>query len=213
MNWTLVRQAGLSAVRRLGDSFQAEIEGRHGQQSVSQCQADSQSPHHVKVSLTICSTASLIERVALKWALTHGAHMVLNVDEDDREEQQNVNILTRRCTYGVEKKNKETNGRGFHSVESVEITGENADTRLKHNHTMILFKWNETNNGHKQKSKHNCQSTVTHFLNICISKDVISQQDIYFKIKGNSQHLGFLNLKKRLIQIHSNRAFCYVKNV
>lgn len=43
------------------------------------------SPHHVKVSLTIGTTTSLVKRVPLKGALTHSAHMMLHVRREDRE--------------------------------------------------------------------------------------------------------------------------------
>lgn len=44
----------------------------------TQHQAHSQSSHHVKMSLTIGATSSLVKRVALKGALAHSAHVVLH---------------------------------------------------------------------------------------------------------------------------------------
>lgn len=51
---------------------------------------NSQSPHHVKVSLTIGPTTSLIEWMALKWALTHTAHMMLCVHVKERGREYNM---------------------------------------------------------------------------------------------------------------------------
>lgn len=54
-------------------------EARHD--AGNQRQDDPCSAHHVKVFLTIGAATSLIERVALKRALTYSAHMMLHVEE------------------------------------------------------------------------------------------------------------------------------------
>ncbi len=72
----------VTLVWRLGGSSCA---GRSETRGSNQRQADPHSPHHVKVSLAIGATTSLIKWVALKWALTHSAHMMLNVEEGRQE--------------------------------------------------------------------------------------------------------------------------------
>lgn len=58
------------------------------------------------MSLTIGSTTSLKIWVALKWALTHSAHVMLYVGQERQENEHNVN----------ERDNKET-GNGGRSVK------------------------------------------------------------------------------------------------
>lgn len=66
-----------------------EIIARQGEAAALNIRPISSSSYHIKVPLTIGSTASLIKRVALKRALTQSADMVLHLrkrgDENDRE--------------------------------------------------------------------------------------------------------------------------------
>lgn len=56
----------------------ATFQAREMHDGSNQHQASCYTPHHVKMSLTIGATNSLVKRVALKGALAHRAHMVLN---------------------------------------------------------------------------------------------------------------------------------------
>lgn len=57
----------------------ATFQGGGMHEGSNQQQANCESPHHVKMPLTIGATPSLVKRVALKGALAHSAHVVLHV--------------------------------------------------------------------------------------------------------------------------------------
>lgn len=59
------------------------ILARQGEVRHEAASGRSLSPHHVKVSLTIGTTTSLIKWVALKWPLTQCAHMMLQEASED----------------------------------------------------------------------------------------------------------------------------------
>lgn len=75
------------------------------QEGSTQYQAHCQTPHHVKMSVTIGATSSLVKWVALKGALAHSAHVVLHgagarvVNHDETEN-------TRRTYMAEERKYK-----------------------------------------------------------------------------------------------------------
>lgn len=73
------RMDGLDSLQYWYKPFSRDQAGRQGSQQI--VSGGFPFPHHVKVSLTISMTTSLIKRVTLKRSLTHSAYVMLRVEE------------------------------------------------------------------------------------------------------------------------------------